>query len=143
MKSIGVVSWKGGTGKTTLAFNLAERATHHGIDTTLCDFDPQANALDYFRIRNNYNPNAMQIKGVKGSLTVSGIDTLRKQSAQNQDGLLVCDLPGSRRVHTRPGLGHHEFAGHTCNCFAERGDGDAPVCGSCYGQQLASHGRAE
>ena len=95
MKSIGVVSWKGGTGKTTLAFNLAERATQHGIDTTLCDFDPQANALDYFRIRNSYNPNAMQIKGVKGSLSVAGIDTLRRQSAKNQDGLLVCDLPGA------------------------------------------------
>ena len=95
MKSIGVVSWKGGTGKTTLAFNLAERATHHGIDTTLCDFDPQANALDYFRIRNSHNPDAMQIKGVKGSLSVAGIDTLRRQSAQNQDGLLVCDLPGA------------------------------------------------
>ena len=48
MKSIGVVSWKGGTGKTTLAFNLAERATNATIDTMLCDFDPQTNALDYF-----------------------------------------------------------------------------------------------
>ena len=80
MKAIGVVSWKGGTGKTTLAFNLAERATHDGIDTTLCDFDPQTNALDYFRIRDSYNPDAMRIKGVKGDLSLAGIATLSRQT---------------------------------------------------------------
>ena len=95
MKSLGVVSWKGGTGKTTLAFNLAERATNGGIDTTLCDFDPQTNALDYFRIRDSYNPGAMRIKGVKGDLSVAGIGTLRRQSGQERAGLLVCDLPGA------------------------------------------------
>ena len=95
MKAIGVVSWKGGTGKTTLAFNLAERATHDGIDTTLCDFDPQTNALDYFRIRDSYNPDAMRIKGVKGDISLAGIATLRRQAAQEQAGLLVCDLPGA------------------------------------------------
>jgi cellulose biosynthesis protein BcsQ len=41
MKSICLVSWKGGTGKTTLACNLAERAGAAGLNTTLCDFDPQ------------------------------------------------------------------------------------------------------
>ena len=95
MKAIGVVSWKGGTGKTTLAFNLAERATHDGIDTTLCDFDPQTNALDYFRIRDRYNPDAMRLKGVKGNLSVAGIATLRQQAGEQQAGLLVCDLPGA------------------------------------------------
>ena len=95
MKSIGVVSWKGGTGKTTLAFNLAERATNATIDTTLCDFDPQTNALDYFRIRDGYNSAATRIKGVQGDLSVAGIDALRRQSSQDQAGLLVCDLPGA------------------------------------------------
>ena len=86
MKSIGVVSWKGGTGKTTLAFNLAERATNATIDTMLCDFDPQTNALDYFRIRDSYNPAATRIKGVQGDLSVAGIAALRRQSSQDPAG---------------------------------------------------------
>ena len=35
MTTIGFVSWKGGTGKTLLAFNTAERATAAGIKTVL------------------------------------------------------------------------------------------------------------
>ena len=95
MKALGVVSWKGGTGKTTLALNLTERATRWGIDTTLCDFDPQSNALDCFQIRDSYNPDALPLKGVKGDLSVAGTSALRRQLNQNTEGLLICDLPGA------------------------------------------------
>ena len=95
MKALGVVSWKGGTGKTTLAFNLTERATCQGMDATLCDFDPQTNALDCFRIRNSYNPDAPTLKGVKGDLSVAGIAALSRQVNQDREGLLICDLPGA------------------------------------------------
>ena len=95
MRALGVVSWKGGTGKTTLALNLAERATRWGIDTTLCDFDPQSNALDCLRIRDSYNPDALKLKGAKGDLSVAGISALRRQHDQEQEVLLICDLPGA------------------------------------------------
>ena len=34
-------SMKGGTGKTTISFNLSERAYRSGIDVSLLDFDPR------------------------------------------------------------------------------------------------------
>ena len=95
MRTLGIVSWKGGTGKTTLAFNLTERATRQGINTTLCDFDPQSNALDCFRIRDSYNPDALTLRGAKGELSVAGISSLRRTIGQTPEGLLICDLPGA------------------------------------------------
>ena len=95
MKSICLVSWKGGTGKTTLACNLAERAGAAGLNTTLCDFDPQFIALRHCQLRATANPDVPPIKGVRGSLSVDGIAAL--QAAINAEGcdLLVCDLPGA------------------------------------------------
>ncbi len=95
MKSICLVSWKGGTGKTTLACNLAERAGAAGLNTTLCDFDPQFIALRHCQLRAATNPNAPPIKGVRGSLSIDGIAALH--AAINAEGcdLLVCDLPGA------------------------------------------------
>ncbi len=51
MRTLALVSWKGGTGKTTLACNLAERAAAAGLVTTLCDFDPQATCLSHCQMR--------------------------------------------------------------------------------------------
>ena len=95
MKSICLVSWKGGTGKTTLACNLAERAGAAGLNTTLCDFDPQFIALRHCQLRAATNPNAPPITGVRGSLSIDGIAALH--AAINAEGcdLLVCDLPGA------------------------------------------------
>ena len=95
MKSICLVSWKGGTGKTTLACNLAERAGAAGLNTTLCDFDSQFIALRHCQLRAATNPNAPPIKGVRGSLSIDGIAALH--AAINAEGcdLLVCDLPGA------------------------------------------------
>ena len=95
MKSICLVSWKGGTGKTTLACNLAERAGAAGLNTTLCDFDPQFIALRHCQLRATTNPDAPPIKGVRGSLSIDGIAALH--AAINAEGcdLLVCDLPGA------------------------------------------------
>ena len=44
MKTLAVVSQKGGVGKTTLATALAVEATRHGRSTVLFDLDPQASA---------------------------------------------------------------------------------------------------
>ena len=95
MKSIGLVSWKGGTGKTTLACNLAERAGAAGLNTTLCDFDPQSIALRHCQLRAANNPDASPLKGVRGSLSVDGIAALRAATHAEGCDLLVCDLPGA------------------------------------------------
>ena len=56
MKTIAVLSRKGGTGKTTLAIHLSVAAEHAGHTTALIDLDPQASATSWRDIRKNKTP---------------------------------------------------------------------------------------
>lgn len=47
MKTIAIISQKGGTGKTTLALNLAIAAEMGGYSTAIIDLDPQASAKSW------------------------------------------------------------------------------------------------
>lgn len=47
MKTIAVVSQKGGAGKTTLAIHLAVVATRAGMNTVVIDLDPQASSAKW------------------------------------------------------------------------------------------------
>lgn len=51
MKIIGVVSIKGGVGKTTTAVNLAHLAARGWARTLVWDLDPQAASTFYFRVK--------------------------------------------------------------------------------------------
>jgi len=44
MKTISIISQKGGAGKTTLAINLAGAAVEHGFSVIIIDLDPQTSA---------------------------------------------------------------------------------------------------
>ena len=41
MKTVMVINSKGGSGKTTIAVNIAAYYAHKGLDVTLVDLDPQ------------------------------------------------------------------------------------------------------
>ncbi|MEN9680532.1 MAG: hypothetical protein RLZZ627_425 [Pseudomonadota bacterium] len=57
MKTVAILSQKGGTGKTTLAINLAvEAARRTGSPVSLIDLDPQASAASWGDSRNQSNP---------------------------------------------------------------------------------------
>ncbi|MDE0634767.1 MAG: AAA family ATPase [Candidatus Poribacteria bacterium] len=56
MKTIAVLSRKGGTGKTTVAIHLAVAAEQAGHTTALIDLDPQASAASWRDIRENKSP---------------------------------------------------------------------------------------
>ena len=47
MKTIAILSQKGGAGKTTLAVHLAVAAERDGKTTALIDLDPQASAASW------------------------------------------------------------------------------------------------
>ncbi|PYD61166.1 ParA family protein [Gluconacetobacter entanii] len=51
LKSLSVVAQKGGTGKTTLAVNLAVLAALDGLRVALIDCDPQRSAAGWWQIR--------------------------------------------------------------------------------------------
>ncbi|MDQ2069848.1 ParA family protein [Natronospira bacteriovora] len=61
MRQIMVLNPKGGSGKTTLATNLAAYYASEGYDVVLADFDPQESSLDWLRRREDKWP---EIRGL-------------------------------------------------------------------------------
>ena len=87
---IGFSSFKGGTGKTTLSYAMAERAFSRGLRTLLLDFDPQETAMGVAYLR--------QIPGWevrRCQVSVAGAEELAAIASSGQFDLVVCDLPGS------------------------------------------------
>jgi len=64
MRSILVLNSKGGTGKTTLACNLAAWFANEGRKVALVDYDRQRSALDWLALRPETRP---EIHGVDGT----------------------------------------------------------------------------
>ena len=87
---IGLASFKGGTGKTTLAYSMAERGHNHGLRTLLLDFDPQETAcgVAYLRGTPGWEVRRCQV-------SVAGAEELNDIAASGDYDLVVCDLPGS------------------------------------------------
>lgn len=56
MKTIALISQKGGVGKTTLAIGLAVAAQKDGYSAAILDLDPQASAAFWHDTRNNETP---------------------------------------------------------------------------------------
>lgn len=56
MKTISLISQKGGAGKTTLALNLAVTAESFGHRSVIIDLDPQASAKGWHDYRRNESP---------------------------------------------------------------------------------------
>ena len=71
MKTITVLSRKGGSGKTTLAVNLALTAFLAGHKVLLADIDPQRSASDALRARGEPGPALAEITAGKLFLTKS------------------------------------------------------------------------
>lgn len=51
LRTIAIISQKGGAGKTTLAIHLAGAAAHAGVETVILDTDPQATATSWHHWR--------------------------------------------------------------------------------------------
>ncbi len=62
MRNIMVINPKGGSGKTTLATNLAAYYATEGKDVVLADFDPQGSAMDWLELR---DPERPPIRGIR------------------------------------------------------------------------------
>ena len=58
MRTILVLNAKGGSGKTTLATNLAGYFASEGAKTALVDLDPQGSSLDWLSARSANNEEA-------------------------------------------------------------------------------------
>ena len=89
--AIGLASYKGGTGKTTLSWNLAERAQASGLAVQLADLDYQEGAGTVAALRETDRP-AFAV--VRVPVSAEGSHQLTELLA-NGDGVVVCDFPGA------------------------------------------------
>jgi chromosome partitioning protein len=88
MKTIVLAATKGGTGKTSLAFNIGIEAAKHGT-VFLADMDPQKSLETFCGIRSGDNP-----------LLLAGVESVPRAIADlNRTGyardFLIVDSPGS------------------------------------------------
>jgi CobQ/CobB/MinD/ParA nucleotide binding domain len=65
MKTIAIISQKGGAGKTTVAIHLAVAAEQRGMKTALFDLDPQASASSWSDKRNQPSPVVVSAKAAR------------------------------------------------------------------------------
>lgn len=84
MKTIAIISQKGGAGKTTVAIHLAVAAEQRGIRTALFDLDPQASAASWADKRNAPSPAVI-------SAQAGRLPGLLKQAAEQEADLVLID----------------------------------------------------
>ena len=84
MKSIAVISQKGGAGKTTIALNLAVAAVRSGHQCAVIDIDPQASAKCWHDLRRDEAP-------VVVSAQAARLPEILQTAKQNGADLVIID----------------------------------------------------
>jgi len=85
MKTIAIISQKGGAGKTTLAVHLATAAAEAGHTTAIIDLDPQATAASWGDRREAVTPEVISGQATR-------LPTLLKAAGENGASFLVLDI---------------------------------------------------
>src|ERR671916_148178 len=93
LKSLAFLSQKGGSGKTTLAINLATVAQLAGEHVALIDTDPQESASSWAHVRKTENP------AVYKALTPNLPGLLDKAKAEGRTLAVIDTAP-----HSTPGI---------------------------------------
>ena len=84
-----VINPKGGSGKTTVATNLASYFASNGIPTAVMDYDPQGSTMNWLRVR---PVNAFRIHGANAAPQKTGLRTLGMHVPANTQQLVI-DAP--------------------------------------------------
>lgn len=90
MKTIAMVSQKGGAGKTTVAVHLAVCAELAGKRSAIIDLDPQASALEWYRRRGAETPEVtrstpQQLQALLEQAETAGADLIIIDTAPHSD----------------------------------------------------------
>ena len=147
MKVLGLLSRKGGSGKTTLAIHLAVMAQASGRRVLLVDMDPQGSASAWWRARVDATPvmevaTPDQLDGLLNTARSNDIDLaiIDTRPSVEADAVQVAALSDFVLIPTRPAIldlrailatldivkGSHRRAALILNaCQAPRGAGDA------------------
>ena len=86
MRTVAIISRKGGAGKTTLSTHLAVAAEAHGLATALFDLDPQASAAVWSDHRGEQFPAVVPAQAPR-------LPGLLAQARANEADLVILDTP--------------------------------------------------
>ena len=78
MKTIAIISQKGGAGKTTIAVHLAVQAAKEGKSVIVLDLDPQASAMSWKDVRAEDTPEVTSIQPARLNVI---LNSLKKANA--------------------------------------------------------------
>ena len=85
MKTLAIISQKGGSGKSTVAVHMAVCAVRQGLHTAIIDLDPQGSSFDWYLSRSQQNElNAVQS-------TVAQLPALLKQAKKGGADFIIID----------------------------------------------------
>jgi chromosome partitioning protein len=111
MKVIGLLSRKGGVGKTTLAVHLAVLAQQAGQRTLLIDLDPQRSAAAWWRAREAETPALVEtqpadLRGILDAARADGVDlvVVDTRPSVEADVAHVAALSDLVLIPTRPAI---------------------------------------
>jgi chromosome partitioning protein len=111
MKVIGVLSRKGGVGKTTLAIHLAVLAQQAGLRALLVDLDPQGSAASWWRAREAETPLLVEtapaeLRGILDAAEGDGVDLVMidARPSVEADAVHVATLADLVLIPTRPAI---------------------------------------
>ena len=88
MKTIAVVSEKGGAGKTIVSVNLAVTAERHGQASVIFDLDPRANSAVWGDARSGGVPEVIPAQAAR-------LAKLLEQAKANDAAFVILDTPGN------------------------------------------------
>lgn len=91
MRTVALVSQKGGVGKTTLAINLAGAAQRDGLQVVIADTDPQQSTYEWYRGRREQHP----LPYVAQVFPKSIGDVIEKSERNGADLLVIDTSPNS------------------------------------------------
>ncbi len=111
MKVLGLLSRKGGVGKTTLALHLAVLAQAGGARVLLVDLDPQGSAAAWWQAREGDTPQLEatepgKLEGLLKTASKAGIDLaiIDTRPSVEADAVQVAALADYLLVPTRPAI---------------------------------------
>ena len=87
MKTIALVTQKGGTGKSSIAVSLAVAAAEAGQSSYVLDLDPQGTSKNWFERREAETP---QVAAIDANQVERALSALRQQGL----GLVIIDTAG-------------------------------------------------
>lgn len=86
MRTIALLSQKGGSGKTTFAVHLAVAATSAGYSSAIIDLDPQCSAANWGSTREAETPEVMSGHAAR-------LEPMMKAASESGVGILFLDTP--------------------------------------------------